>query len=117
MGILLGVVALFAVLTLLVAVMQARAMVRLVAQPGLAAFFPLGWWKFGALEARCGAAATSHLRVYKRAVIGFVVFVVLGLMLSGWAANNRAVPAGLVALSLPFASLPAVGPVALSLET
>ena len=116
MGILLGVVALFAALTLLVAVVQARAMVRVAAQPDLASFFPLGWWKFGALEARSGARAASHLRIYKRAVIAFVVFVVLGLVLSGWAANNRAVPAGVAALSFSLASLPATGPGALSLE-
>ncbi|WP_172123380.1 MULTISPECIES: hypothetical protein [unclassified Devosia] len=117
MSILLGVVALFALLTLIVAVVQAMAMVRLAAQPGLASLFPFGWWKFSALEVRGGARALPHLRVYKRAVIAFLVFVVLGLMLSSWAANTRAVPTGIAALSFSLASLPAIGPAALSLES
>jgi len=117
MSILLGVIAMFALLTLVVAVVQAMAMVRLAAQPGLAALFPFGWWKFGALEMQGGAQALPHLVVYKRAVIAFLVFVVLGLVLSGWAANTRAVPTGIAALSFPLASLPAVGPAALSLES
>ena len=116
MSILLGVVALFAVLTLLVAVTQARAMVRVAAQPGLAAFLPLGWWKFSALEARSGAGAAAHLRIYKRAVVAFVVLVVLGLALSGWAANSRAVPASVAAFSFSLARVPATEPGALSLE-
>ncbi|WP_127753150.1 hypothetical protein [Devosia sp. 1566] len=116
MSILLGVVALFALLTLIVAVVQAMAMVRLAAQPGLASLFPFGWWKFSALEVRGGARALPH-RVYKRAVIAFLVFVVLGLMLSSWAANTRAVPTGIAALSFSLASLPAIGPAALSLES
>ena len=116
MSIVLGVIAVFAVLTLVVAVVQARAMVRLAAQPGLASFFPLGWWKFSALEARSGARAAAHVQVYKRSVVAFIVFVVLGLVLSGWAANSRAVSAGVAALSFSLASLPATGPGALSLE-
>ena len=85
MGILLGVILLFTVLTLVVAVMQAVAIVKLApASEKLAGFMPLGWFKFGQLERKAGPAAAVPLNIYKRAVIAFVVFLLLGLVLSGW---------------------------------
>jgi hypothetical protein len=89
MTVLLGVITLFAVLTLVVAVMQAIAIVRVApASEKLASFMPLGWWKFGQIEAKAGPAAAQPLNIYKRAVIAFVVFLLLGLILSGWAVNQ-----------------------------
>jgi len=89
MTVLLGVVLLFALLSLFIAVVQALAAVRLApAGEQLGSFFPLGWWKFSQLEAKGGPAARERLSIYKRAVIAFVVFVVLGLILSGWAVNQ-----------------------------
>ncbi len=94
MTVLLGVVLLFALLSLFVAVVQALAAVRLApAGEQLGSFFPLGWWKFSQLEAKGGPAARERLSIYKRAVIAFVVFVVLGLILSGWAVNGTPPPA------------------------
>ncbi len=94
MTVLLGVVLLFALLSLFVAVVQAMAAVRLApAGEQLGSFFPLGWWKFSQLEAKGGPAARERLSIYKRAVIAFVVFVVLGLILSGWAVNQTPPPA------------------------
>jgi hypothetical protein len=94
MSVLLGVITLFAVLTLVVAVMQAVAIVRVApASEKLASFMPLGWWKFRQLEAKAGPAAAQPLNIYKRAVIAFVVFVLLGLALSSWATNQTPAPA------------------------
>lgn len=85
MSILLGVIVLFAVLSLIVAVMQAVAFMR-VAPAGarLGAFMPLGWWKFRQLRAKAGPAAAQPLNVYMRAVIAFLIFIALGLIVSGW---------------------------------
>ncbi|MBU1335187.1 MAG: hypothetical protein KJ944_19485 [Alphaproteobacteria bacterium] len=89
MSVLLGVITLFAVLTLAIAVMQAVAMVRVApASERLASFMPLGWWKFRQLEAKAGPAAAHPLNIYKRAVIAFIVFLLLGLALSSWTINQ-----------------------------
>ena len=90
MSILLGVILLFAVLTLVVAVMQAVAIVRVApASERLAGFMPLGWWKFRQLEQKAGPAAAAPLNIYKRAVVAFLVFLLLGVVLSGWAVNQQ----------------------------
>lgn len=89
MSVLLGVILLFAVLALIVAVMQAVTIVRVApVSANLAGFMPLGWWKFRQLEQKAGAAAAQPLNIYKRAVIVFIVFLLLGLVLSGWAVSR-----------------------------
>nr|WP_295886791.1 hypothetical protein [uncultured Devosia sp.] len=94
MSILLGVIALFAILSLVVAAMQAVAIVRLApAGERLGSYMLLGWWKFGQLEQKAGPAAAEHMAIYKRATIVFIVFIVLGVALSGWAVNQRPAPA------------------------
>jgi hypothetical protein len=94
MSILLGVIALFAILSLVVAAIQAVAIVRLApAGERLGSYMLLGWWKFGQLEQKAGPAAAEHIAIYKRAVIAFIVFIVLGVALSGWAINQRPAPA------------------------
>jgi hypothetical protein len=93
MSVLLGVITLFAIFTLVVAVMQAVAIVRVApASEKLGSFMPLGWWKFRQLEAKAGPAAAQPLNIYKRAVIAFIVFVLLGLILSSWAVNQTPAP-------------------------
>ena len=94
MSILLGVIALFAILSLVVAAMQAVAIVK-VAPPSerLGSYMLLGWWKFGQLEQKAGPAAASHVNIYKRAAIAFLIFIVLGVALSGWAVNQTPAPA------------------------
>ncbi|MCR6672580.1 hypothetical protein [Devosia ginsengisoli] len=100
MSALLGVIVLFAVLTLVVAVIQAVAIVRAApASEKLAGFMPLGWWKFSQLEAKAGPAAAQPLIIYKRAVIAFIVFLLLGLILSGWV--NSQTPAVATASAEP----------------
>ena len=89
MSVLLAVILLFAALALALAVSQALAIVRAApAGANLAGFMPLGWWKFRQLESRAGPAAAAPLNIYKRAVIAFLVFLVLGLMLSGWTVSQ-----------------------------
>ena len=89
MSVLLGVILLFAVLTLVVAVMQAVAIIRLAPPSAqLAGFMPLGWFKFRELELRAGPDAAQPLNIYKRAVIAFLVFLALGLVLSGWTVSR-----------------------------
>jgi hypothetical protein len=90
MSVLLAVILLFAVLSLIVAAMQAAAMMRLApASERLGSFMPLGWWKFRQLESKAGPAAAEPLNIYKRAVIAFLVFLLLGVVLSGWSLNQR----------------------------
>lgn len=91
MSVLLGVIMLFAILSAVVAVVQAIAITRLApASEQIASFFPLGWWKFSKLDAKAGPQAAVPLAIYKRAVIAFLIFLVLGLALSGWSANRPA---------------------------
>ena len=90
MSVLLGVISLFAMLSLAVAVVQGLALVRLApAGERLGSFMPLGWWKFRQLATKAGPAAAEPLNIYKRAVIAFLVFLVLGVILSGWTVNQR----------------------------
>lgn len=90
MNVLLGVISLFALLSLVVAVIQGMAVLRLApAHERLASFMPLGWWKFRQLAAKAGPSAAEPLNIYKRAVIAFLVFLVLGMILSGWTINQR----------------------------
>ncbi|WP_375450900.1 hypothetical protein [uncultured Devosia sp.] len=88
MSILAGVVALFAILALALAVREAMAIARLSPKAsGLGNYFVLGWWKFGAIATQADPDAAPHLEIYKRAVIAFLVFVVIGLVLSGIASG------------------------------
>lgn len=104
MSVLLGVISLFAVVSLIAASVQAAAMVRLApAGERLASFMPLGWWKFRQIESKAGPKASAHASIYKRAVLAFLVFLVLGLILSGWTAGQRQAPAT-ATLDVPAAS-------------
>jgi len=88
MQILAGIVALFAILSLALAIREAVAIVRLSpASTGLGNYFLLGWWKFGELEARIGPDAQPHMMIYKRSAIAFVVFVIIGVVLGGLSSN------------------------------
>ena len=109
MSMLLGVIAVFAVLSLVVAVMQAVRIMRLApASEALASFMVLGWWKFSQLQAKAGPAAAPLVDIYKRAAIAFLVLVVLGALLSGWAVNRAPAPAG--ATTSGMISGPAIKP-------
>jgi hypothetical protein len=88
MSILLGVVLLFAVLSGAVAAVQATAINR-VAPAGEWRGWLFGWWRFDEISRRAGLSASAQAGIYKRAVIACVIFVLFGLILSGWALNQR----------------------------
>ena len=88
MTILLGVVLLFAALSAVLAAVQATAISRL-APAGEWRGWLFGWWRFAEVEQRAGLAGEAQAGIYKRAVIATVAFVILGLILSGWAVNQR----------------------------
>ena len=93
MQILAGIVALFAILSLALAIREAMAIVRLSpASAGLKNYFLLGWWKFGELEAKIGPDAKPHLTIYKRAAISFLIFVVIGVVLGGISSSMASRP-------------------------
>ena len=105
MSILLGVIVVFALLTLAVAIRQAATIVWLApAHENLAGFMPLGWWKFRQLEQKAGPAAAQPLSIYKRAVVAFVIFLLLGLGLSGWAMKRAPASPDAAVLIVPDAT-------------
>ncbi|MET3925388.1 hypothetical protein [Devosia sp. 2618] len=106
MSVLLGVILLFAVLCLIVAAMQVAAIIKLApASEHLGQFLPFGWWKFRQIEAKAGPAAAQNVNIYKRAVIAFVAFAILGLILSAWAVNRS--PTAVASLHIINGSQPA----------
>lgn len=114
MSILLGVVLLFAVLSGAVAAVQAVAINRVPA--GQWRGWLLGWWRFGEIEQRAGSAEASRVNIYKRAVIACLIFVVFGLILSGWATSQRSDGGLAAATNLNLRSV-ATMPGATSLES
>ena len=88
MTILLGVIALFALLSAIVAAGQALAISRLSPAASWRDWV-FGWWRFDAIATRAGLSGEERAATYKRAVIACIVFLVLGLLLSGWASSQR----------------------------
>jgi Na+-driven multidrug efflux pump len=89
MLILAGVIGLFASLSWIIAVIQAIRIVKLAPKgEKLGSYFALGWWKFDQIAAKAGPESLPVLETYKRAVIAFLVFVILGVLLSGWMASQ-----------------------------
>ncbi|MEQ8594253.1 MAG: hypothetical protein RIC04_11295 [Parvibaculum sp.] len=91
MTILLGVILLFAVLSAVMAAVQALAISKLAPADAWRGWL-FGWWRFAEVERRAGLAGEAQAGIYKRAVIATIAFVLLGLLLSGWMVNQR--PAG-----------------------
>jgi uncharacterized protein involved in cysteine biosynthesis len=90
MSILLAVIVLFALLSLLLAAGQAVAITRLAPTtgPGWRDWL-FSWWRFDRITSWAGLKGEAQAGIYKRAVIACLVFVVLGLILSGWVVNQR----------------------------
>ncbi len=89
MTILLGVIALFAILSAAIAVVQAVTISKL-SPAGKWQDWTFGWWRFDAIATRAGLSGEEPVAIYKRAVIACLVFVISGLLLSGWASSQRA---------------------------
>ena len=88
MAILLGVIALFAILSAAVAVGQAVAISKL-SPAGKWQDWTFGWWRFDAITKRAGLSGEEQAAIYKRAVIACLAFLIAGLLLSGWASSQR----------------------------
>lgn len=102
MSILLGVIMLFALLSAVLAAGQAIAISRLAAVSGPSwREWLFGWWRFERVAGWAGLSGEVQAAIYKRAVIACLVFVILGLILSGWAVNQRQ-SAAPVAASAPI---------------
>lgn len=106
MSILLGVIMLFALLSALLAAGQAIAISRLAAAAAAAAGpgwreWLFGWWRFERVAGWAGFTGAAQAAIYKRAVIACLIFVILGLILSGWVVNQRQTAAP-VAASAPI---------------
>jgi len=101
MSILLGVIMLFALLSALLAAGQAVSISRLAAAGGPSwRDWLFGWWRFERIAAWAGLSGEVQAAVYKRAVIACLIFLILGLILSGWAVQREA--AAPVAVSVPI---------------
>ena len=89
MSILLGVIMLFALLSALLAAGQAVSISRLAAAGGPSwRDWLFGWWRFERIAAWAGLSGEVQAAIYKRAVIACLIFVILGLILSGWVVNQ-----------------------------
>ncbi len=90
MSILLGVILLFAFLSGLLAAGQAVSISRLASASGANwRDWVFSWWRFERIASWAGLSGEVQAAIYKRAVIACVVFVILGLILSGWVVNQR----------------------------
>ena len=110
MGILLGVIMLFALLSAVLAAGQAVAISRLAAASGPSwREWLFSWWRFERVAGWAGLSGEVQAAIYKRAVIACLVFVTLGLILSGWVVNQRqaAEPAAASVLINDWRVLPA----------
>lgn len=108
MSILLGVIMLFALLSALLAAGQAIAISRLAAASGPSwREWLFGWWRFERVAGWAGLSGEVQAAIYKRAVIACLVFVILGLILSGWVVNQRQAPVATSALINDWRVLPA----------
>ena len=108
MSILLGVIMLFALLSAILAAGQAIAISRLAAASGPSwREWLFGWWRFERVAGWAGLSGEVQAAIYKRAVIACLVFVILGLILSGWVVNQRQATVATSALINDWRVLPA----------
>ncbi|KKB78104.1 hypothetical protein VW35_13465 [Devosia soli] len=101
MGILLGVILLFALLSGALAAGQAMAISRLASASGPSwRDWLFGWWRFERISGWAGLTGEVQAAIYRRAVIACLVFIIFGLILSGWVVNQRGETAEVGAVSL-----------------
>ncbi len=83
-GVVIGVLGLFAVFAWGVAVLSAIQIVRLApAGQRMRAYGQLGWWQFDKIRAVTGGAADPHIRTYQRAFVAFIFCVLAGFVIGG----------------------------------
>jgi hypothetical protein len=91
-GVVIGVLGLFAVFAWGLAVISAIQIVRLTpAGQRFGTYVQLGWWQFDKVRAAAGPAVNPHIRTYQRAFFAFFICVlasiVMGALLSATAQN------------------------------
>jgi hypothetical protein len=83
-GVVIGVLGLFAVFAWGLAVISAIQIVRLTpAGQRLRTYGQLGWWQFEKVRAAAGAAVDPHIRTYQRAFIAFIICVLASIVIGG----------------------------------
>jgi hypothetical protein len=83
-GVVVGVLGLFAVFAWIVAVVSAVQIVRLAPKgTRVRTYGRLGWWKFDDIRRDIGPAADQHIRTYQRAFIAFIVCVLVSIVIGG----------------------------------
>ena len=83
-GVVVGVLGLFAVFAWVLAVISAINIVRLTpAGQRLRTYGRLGWWKFDDIRATIGSSADPHIRTYQRAFIAFILCVLASIVIGG----------------------------------
>lgn len=92
LGVVIGVLALAAVGAWAVAVLSALSIVGLAPKGRkLSAYFALGRWRFGEVEAIAGPAAAPHIARYKKAFMAFfacILATAVVIVLIAMAAQN-----------------------------
>lgn len=84
LGVVIGVLALFAIFAWGLAVISAVQIVRLApAGQRLRTYGQLGWWRFDQIRSAAGAAVEPHIRTYQRAFIAFIVCVLASIVIGG----------------------------------
>jgi hypothetical protein len=76
------ILALVALAAWVVAVVSALAIAGLAPKgQKLAAYFALGWWRFGKVEAIAGPAAVPHMARYRQAFFAFFACIVVAIVI------------------------------------
>lgn len=95
MSILLAVIMLFALLSGGLAAGQAIAISRMATVSGPTfKDWLFGWWRFERISGWAGLSGEVQAAIYKRAIVACLVFVILGMILSGWVVNQRGAAGG-----------------------
>jgi hypothetical protein len=77
MGVVVGVLGLFAVFSWAIAVISAVQIVRLAPKgQRMRTYGRIGWWRFDENRREIGPAADPHIQAYQRAFVAFIVCVV-----------------------------------------
>ena len=84
MGVVVGVLGLFAVVAWVLAVISAINIVRLTPKgQRLRTYGQLGWWQFDKVRATAGPAVDPHIRTYQRAFLAFFLCVLASMVIGG----------------------------------
>ena len=84
MGVVVGVLGLFAVVAWVLAVISAINIVRLTPKgQRLTTYWQLGWWRFDDIRNRVGPEGDGAIRTYQRAFLAFFLCVLASMVIGG----------------------------------